>query len=170
MLIMKNGISSLQNDHSIFPFRYVKLKDFHQKMLQTEFYIWTNYGFCDCLFFFFCFFGPKKQKNAKLAKKTHAKKVNGHRIYISYKYKILFPMFFLQKSSSLTYPKGNMLWSFLREEIQFFITSIFCYLKRSGKRCQYATCGIEKSMNRSIMCEKFIDVILSELGVLLHFP
>ena len=46
----------------------------------------------------------------------------------------------------------------------------FCHLNKSGNRYQYAVCGIEKSMSRSIMCEKIIDVILPELGVLLHFP
>ena len=46
----------------------------------------------------------------------------------------------------------------------------FCHLNKSGNRYQYAVCGIEKSMCGSIMCEKFIDVILLELGVLLHFP
>ena len=46
----------------------------------------------------------------------------------------------------------------------------FCHLNKSGNRYQYAVCGIEKRMSRSIMCEKFINVILPELGVLLHFP
>ena len=46
----------------------------------------------------------------------------------------------------------------------------FCHLNKSGNRYQYAVCGIEKRMNRNIMCEKFIDVILPEPCVLLHFP
>ena len=46
----------------------------------------------------------------------------------------------------------------------------FCHLNKSGNRYQYAVCGIEKRMSRNIMCEKFIDVILQKLGVLLNFP